>query len=555
MPSVKISNYKSFSKLPQGFEDLRPVNVIVGKNNVGKSALLDLIVFACNQDVINLNDSGHKKRTPLVQYSSVVNAKDGEGLRASDFFNDLHGKSIYFQTGTGRATQVIGVLVGEEIVPLSDYFNKSASELNGYELNRTLVNKYSIPYRGKHIVRISADRDIKNENEEARNYLDSDGRGAANLIHRFRTIAELPTELLTKTLLDELNKIFFPEAIFDDILAQKRGNSTSYEVYLNEQNKGEIPLSRSGSGLKTVILVLLQTILMPHILSCEPSQIVFAFEELENNLHPGLQRRLYQYIDSYSEKHGATFFLTTHSSTQIDYFAGLNYAQVIHVTQSDGDSRVETAIDHQSKSHILNDLDYRASDLLQSNGVIWVEGPSDRIYLNKWIELVSEGELREGVHYQIVFYGGRLMAWLSADPSAEDLVNVLRVNRNSSLLYDSDKKKNDDKVNDTKLRLSSEVANVGGFIWETKGRTIENYLPGNILSDEIENLPNPTKYVDYNAYLEKNQPSLAKIFKRSKTAFAAKVVEGISLSDMDLLDLRQQVEGLCNTIRSWNQLS
>ena len=33
---------------------------------------------------------------------------------------------------------------------------------------------------------------------------------------------------------------------------------------------------------------------------------------------------------------------------------------------------------------LVDDLGIKASDILQSNGIIWVEGPSDRIYINKF---------------------------------------------------------------------------------------------------------------------------------------------------------------------------
>ncbi len=35
------------------------------------------------------------------------------------------------------------------------------------------------------------------------------------------------------------------------------------------------------------------------------------------------------------------------------------------------------------KNSILSDIGFKASDILQANGVIWVEGPSDRIYINR----------------------------------------------------------------------------------------------------------------------------------------------------------------------------
>ncbi|WP_299011395.1 AAA family ATPase [uncultured Shewanella sp.] len=38
---------------------------------------------------------------------------------------------------------------------------------------------------------------------------------------------------------------------------------------------------------------------------------------------------------------------------------------------------------------ILNNLGAQGADLLQSNGIIWVEGPSDIIYIKKWLEIFA----------------------------------------------------------------------------------------------------------------------------------------------------------------------
>ena len=49
--------------------------------------------------------------------------------------------------------------------------------------------------------------------------------------------------------------------------------------------------------------------------------MIFAFEELENNLHPALGKRLYSYIFKYAKKQGYMIFLTTHSPIAIDLFS------------------------------------------------------------------------------------------------------------------------------------------------------------------------------------------------------------------------------------------
>jgi ATPase subunit of ABC transporter with duplicated ATPase domains len=44
--SIKIKNHRCFRDEFAGFDKIMPVNIIIGRNNAGKSALLDLLAFA-----------------------------------------------------------------------------------------------------------------------------------------------------------------------------------------------------------------------------------------------------------------------------------------------------------------------------------------------------------------------------------------------------------------------------------------------------------------------------------------------------------------------------
>ncbi len=43
--SFKVSNFKCFGDEANGFDGIKTVNVIIGRNNSGKSALLDIIEY------------------------------------------------------------------------------------------------------------------------------------------------------------------------------------------------------------------------------------------------------------------------------------------------------------------------------------------------------------------------------------------------------------------------------------------------------------------------------------------------------------------------------
>lgn len=218
---------------------------------------------------------------------------------------------------------------------------------------------------------------------------------------------------------------------------------------------------------------------------------------------------------------------------------------------------MKTYVEHKG---ILDDLDVRASDLLQANGIIWVEGPSDRIYLNRWIELWTSGALKEGLHYQIVFYGGRLLAHLSAsDPEeSNDLIKILRVNKNAVIVIDSDKIQASDSLNQTKSRLVSEINDMGGLSWVTAGREVENYLPRVLLEARYSGAALPEKLDEFRnieGVLDGIEPDAGKKFLRNKNGFAEEVA-ALTTREMlaESLDLGQKLDALCDQIRRWNGL-
>lgn len=254
-----------------------------------------------------------------------------------------------------------------------------------------------------------------------------------------------------------------------------------------------------GSGVKTTLLVLSKLLLLPKLEPVKegdgPVRRVFAFEELENNLHPALQRQLFSYIRDRILETGDVVFLTTHSNVVIDLFSKDEQAQLIHVTRQESESKAATIKLHEHGNVLLDDLGVRASDLLQTNIVLWVEGPSDRIYLNRWIELASDNELKQGTHYQCAFYGGALLAHYlmsegTPDPdaddgveAAEDLVEAMRVCRKAILIADSDRDSEEKPIMPRVQKAIDGLTTANGLFWVTHGREIENYIPKRILTE------------------------------------------------------------------------
>ena len=402
--SVSFAHHKSFGKVQQGFQRISAVNVVIGRNNTGKSALLDLVEFLCPKSPPV--QPSQPADEPIVQITLLATAPAIE--RA--FPKGTSGGLIpgnYFEFGAQWIGRPITMMIhqnGEKIFGSADppFPPEIPSEMTG-----TLAREISNPFQSLSFKRIVADRDIKPEVAGGL-VVFGDGTGITNLIQHVLNEATSDESLVTQEMLKALNEIFDPDARFTRIQTKHLADNR-WEIYLEEESKGSIALSASGSGLKTVIIVLAHLLLLPGTEGRSLSSYVFGFEELENNLHPGLQRRLFAYMRNLAVEMNTTFFLTTHSNVVIDLFSGDLEAQILHVTHDGVSATVNALSDHLGHSRVLDDLDVRASDLLQSNGVVWVEGPSDRVYVNRYLQLLFGDRFREGAHYQCVFYGGRLL--------------------------------------------------------------------------------------------------------------------------------------------------
>ena len=196
--------------------------------------------------------------------------------------------------------------------------------------------------------------------------------------------------------------------------------------------------------------------------------------------------------------------------------------------------------------------------MLQANGLIWVEGPSDRIYLNRWIELYTDGRLREGRDYQCVFYGGALLARVEFK-SPEDgdevagLANLFQINHNLIVVCDSDQEDEDSGLKPRVERIREEVEKIdGAHIWITDAKEIENYLPSSVLSEAtgLPSLPNPEKHESWKLYTEKNmqRKSIDKVdLAISSTRYMTKeVMEG-------RFEWKEQMGEIVKRINSWNK--
>lgn len=576
LTSFAIGGYRSFGYKVQRFEKLSRINFFIGQNNCGKSNVLRFIhdiypALARPNNGLSLSplDRHLPIHTSFVAGSSISLCENKFGEHP-EFEEEISRKL----TQNNNKHQHLNLIL--------KIFQKKA-ELDGtgenvwffFEENKILINtNWEESFKSIDTVKLQSIW-TSMTNQQNGNHLEHwFPQSLKHLTPSFKTIlvkmipairqigkhGSASEEFSGEGIIERLAKLQNPDVLnqkdkekfqkINDFLRNVINNDkASIEIphardtILVHINGKALPLESLGTGIHEVIILAAAATILENNVIC--------MEEPELHLNPILQKKLVRYL---IEATNNQYFITTHSAALMDTPS----AEIYHIKMEDGQSIAERATSDKHRSEICEDLGYHPSDLLQANCVIWVEGPSDRIYINHWLSSI-EPNFIEGVHYSIMFYGGRLASHLSGediDKSIDDFISLRRLNRRGVIVIDSDKQKKGARINDTKKRLQKEFDAGTGYAWITEGREIENYLRPDDIKKAILKIHPQAKSKDTFGQYENTlliTTKSGKASQASKVVTAKYIVENFE-TNLDQLDLKKQLQKLVEFIKKSNPI-
>lgn len=398
---LHIHNFKSIRDME--IRDIDRALILVGKNNTGKTSVLDAVCAVCGCYQIQEADFNEKEQAIRIDACFSISSED---------LTLFHRMGIVSQY---RRYEVWRRVFGERLPSFSQgelgfTFHVNKDGKVRYEDISRKNNPY-IPMILPRIYRITADRDLRQLQNDLLMFQESRQLRklrsgscifdpAKTCSHCFRCIGLInqkkPAELSaveTARLLEykiyQLNFSSFSKKLSENFL--KNGGYEEIRCSItcdtdqmfsvavtacNEKRGTETPVEYLGKGMRSIyMLSLLETYV------AEPDRIpsIIVVEDPEIFLHPQLQKMCCEILYRLSLKNQVIF--QTHSPDLLFNFTARQIRQVVL-----DDDMYSVIREKTDLGRILDDLGYGASDLMNVSFVFIVEGKQDKSRLPLLLE-------------------------------------------------------------------------------------------------------------------------------------------------------------------------
>lgn len=243
--------------------------------------------------------------------------------------------------------------------------------------------------------------------------------------------------------------------------------AVSFEILGTDEHGVQRSLDQRGSGMRRLLMVAFFQYLAEKTLERDHN-VIYAVEEPENCLHPGLQRELVTSFRALADE-GAQVILTSHSPV----FAGASpLSDLVLIERTGGVARATQGPDPDA---VAEELGVEPADQITGySACVFVEGRDDVFF---WRTLAQK--LKESGHIRADFDDLRIGLMPSGGHNLKHWITLRamgRMNRRFAMIVDSDRFSAAHDVLPEKLQWKRECEQQGGACYILHKREIENYL-------------------------------------------------------------------------------
>lgn len=405
---IEINNYKSF--LASGPIDFAPgFNVIVGKNDAGKSALIEALSLRYDyKPHLTLETSPFPGATPTGRSSTLIELElTPEDLRQhlsrTDYFD------LFVPQGRSEAATVHlkdGLKNG--LIFCSEWTESGIQNAWIKRIGKALAPLELLRFR----MQGSVDQPevvIQGSTAGSSNYLLELAQVLKERIYAFRpqrfSLGESPAHGKSKlepnatNLADVLNQLqsgnparfnrmlgyvrqVFPHV---QLITARLVGSSLIRVFVwtngssTEREDLAVPLAESGTGISQVLAIL-------YVLVTTDAPTSIVIDEPQSFLHPGAMRKLLEILRSHPQHQ---YILTTHAPLSL---STMSNDKMFLLKRVDQKSVVES-IDPESTSGMrmfLTEVGARLGDVFGADSILWVEGKTEELCFPELVRHVAK---------------------------------------------------------------------------------------------------------------------------------------------------------------------
>ena len=424
LTSVTVRNFRSYvvqeGVSPQTLEVGEGVNLLVGRNNCGKSNLLRALSLALEDSGGEQFDPEHDIPTQLSKRAYPVITLRFKSERRTDVDNTLlklahdyersaGAKVTYAENGelvlrvvyrgeSGRdesfAVKGMGVKKGDEkkLVKLLTQFRKCVRFIylrSGESLNNFLSGAF------KELLQTVLQEHLASHVSKAEK-------------RREQYIAELTADLLAplgnhaqQQLSDVMEEI--QEVTVEPFVPNLEETLSKANIFVGDSAK--TTLLNKGTGVRGALLVALLSYIAKH----SRRSLVLAVEEPESFLHPGAQKDLRTSLGKLAKRRDVTLLVTTHSpflldrnrTTTITSLAKNPEGQTEFTATIRGDEPHAPVIGSLFGETITPAVLSNINELAEgTKAVVFVEGVTDALFIKHAAAVAERQDLIEGIEFR-----------------------------------------------------------------------------------------------------------------------------------------------------------